>query len=335
MGKLIMVYPLLQMVCKKHINAMLEQFDEKNSKIARTGFNTFWSYETRKQGNCFRLAKNFSYANPDQPMINNRFLAVVMPAYNAVRTLRRTWEEVVKLGVVDTIILVDDKSADGTVELARNLDGLIVHVHAENKGYGGNQKTCYRLALEAGAEIVIMVHPDYQYLPQLIPAMGSMIAQDLYDCVLGSRILGGHAMEGGMPMWKYAANRALTGFQNLIMGTKLSEFHTGYRAFSRGLLERLPLHENSDDFVFDNQILAQIFWSGARVGEVSCPTRYFKEASSINFPRSVRYGLGCLATSFEYRIAKGRLTQLARFPGTLKNVFHGRYAASSHLIPQY
>src|ERR1700761_3336512 len=221
-------------------------------------------------------------------------VVVVMPAYNAAKTVTQTVDEVHQQGIVDKMILVDDKSRDDTVAVASQLLGVTVHVHEKNKGYGGNQKTCYRLALEAGADIVIMVHPDYQYTPKLIPAMASIIANDLYQCVLASRILGGYSLQGGMPGWKYVANRFLTAAENLLLGAKLSEYHTGYRAFAREVLERLPLDENSDDFVFDNQMLAQIHWFNYTIAEVSCPTRYFDEASSINFSRSVKYGFGCL-----------------------------------------
>src|SRR5215472_7762048 len=240
-------------------------------------------------------------------MYRDKKVVVVMPAYNAAKTLRQTYDEVREQGLVDHIILVDDRSRDDTVAVARSLEGVQVHVHEVNKGYGGNQKTCYRLALEAGADIVIMIHPDYQYTPKLIPAMASMIANGLHPCVLGSRILGGYAIKGGMPVWKYVANRFLTFFENLLLGAKLSEYHTGYRAFSRQLLERLPLDRNSDDFVFDNQVLAQIIALGCAIGEVTCPARYMPEASSINFRRSVRYGLGCLATAVRFRLARWRL----------------------------
>jgi len=205
---------------------------------------------------------------------------------------------------VDQIILVDDRSRDNTVEIAQALPGIRVHVHEQNKGYGGNQKTCYRLALEAGADIVIMVHPDYQYTPKLIPALASILANQLHPCVLASRILGGHALRGGMPLWKYVANRFLTFAENVLLGAKLSEYHTGYRAFSRELLETIDLTRNSDDFVFDNEMLAQILWHGFTIGEVSCPTKYFKEASSINFRRSVKYGFGCLNVAAQFRLAK-------------------------------
>jgi len=239
---------------------------------------------------------------------------VVMPAYNAARTLRQTYAEVRDQQLVDAIILVDDGSKDDTVTVARSLEGVQVHVHDKNKGYGGNQKTCYRLALEAGADIAIMIHPDYQYTPKLIPAMVSIIANGLHPCVLGSRILGGHALKGGMPFWKYFSNRWLTMVENMLLGAKLSEYHTGYRAFSREILERLHLADNSDDFVFDNQMLAQILWHGFTIAEVSCPTKYFAEASSINFRRSVKYGFGCLSTGTKFRLAKMGLGSSKLFP---------------------
>lgn len=239
-------------------------------------------------------------------MLNGQKIVVVMPAYNAARTLRQTYDEVMEQGIVDLVIVVDDASHDETVAIARALERVQVEAHPENRGYGGNQKTCYRLALAAGADIVIMIHPDYQYTPQLIPAMASLVASGLYPCVLASRILGGGAMDGGMPWWKYIANRFLTFVENFLLGAKLSEYHTGYRAFARSLLEQLPIEENSDDFVFDNQILTQIVWRGCKIGEVTCPAKYLPEASSINFRRSVRYGLGCIATALEYRWAKIR-----------------------------
>ena len=234
-------------------------------------------------------------------MINNQRLVVVMPAYNAARTLRQTYDEVMAHGIVDRVILVDDASKDETAAMARSLPQVQVEVHPKNRGYGGNQKTCYRLALAAGADIVIMIHPDYQYTPALIPAMASLVASGLYPCVLGSRILGGGALRGGMPWWKYVSNRFLTLIENLLLGAKLSEYHTGYRAFSRSLLERLPLEENSDDFLFDNQILVQVLALGYPIGEISCPTKYFPEGSSIGFGASVRYGLGCIATALRGR----------------------------------
>ena len=247
-------------------------------------------------------------------MFQNKKVVVVMPAYNAEKTLLKTYEEVMAQGVVDEVILVDDASPDNTVKVAAKLPLAKVFVHERNLGYGGNQKTCYRLALEEGADIIIMVHPDYQYTPKLIPAMTSMIGNDLYHCVLGSRILGGYALKGGMPVWKYIANRFLTLTENVLIGAKLSEYHTGYRAFSRELLLKLPLGNNSDDFVFDNQMLAQIVWFGYTIAEVSCPTSYFAEASSINFSRSIKYGFCCLATAFAFRLAKMKLIKNDVFP---------------------
>lgn len=237
-------------------------------------------------------------------MLNGQKIVVVMPAYNAARTLKRTYDEVMAQGIVDLVIVVDDASHDDTVAIARTLDRAQIEMHPENRGYGANQKTCYRHALAAQADIVIMIHPDYQYTPQLIPAMASMVASGLYPCVLASRILGGGALRGGMPLWKYVANRFLTFVENLLLGAKLSEYHTGYRAFARSLLERLPIEKNSDDFVFDNQILAQIISLGVPIGEVTCPAKYMPEASSINFRRSVRYGLGCMATAARSCLAR-------------------------------
>ena len=237
-------------------------------------------------------------------MYRGKKVVVVMPAYNAAKTLRQTYDEVRDQQIVDHIILVDDRSRDDTVAVARGLEGVQVHVHEKNKGYGGNQKTCYRLALDAGADIVVMLHPDYQYTPLLLPALVSMIANGLHPCVLGSRILGGYSLKGGMPVWKYVANRWLTFVENVMIGAKLSEYHTGYRAFSREILEKLDLSANSDDFVFDNEMLAQIVWHGFTIGEVSCPTKYFPEASSINFSRSVKYGFGCLSTGLAFRFGK-------------------------------
>lgn len=246
-------------------------------------------------------------------MINNKKVVVVLPAYNAEKTLEKTVEEI--SGAVDTCILVDDGSTDRTVELAGRL-GLQVHVHERNRGYGGNQKTCYAAALQAGADVVVMLHPDYQYSPLLVVPMASMIAYGVYDMVLGSRILGGGALRGGMPRYKYIANRALTFFQNLALGAKLSEYHTGLRAYSREMLLSLPLEANSDDFVFDNQLLAQSIYLGARIGEVSCPTRYFPEASSINLRRSTIYGLGVLRTTIDCVAARAGIyrTPIFNFP---------------------
>jgi glycosyltransferase involved in cell wall biosynthesis len=235
-------------------------------------------------------------------MLNGKKIIVVLPAYNAEKTLLQTFNEIPR-EIVDKVLIVDDHSIDNTVTLAKKLS-IETIIHDRNYGYGRNQKTCYAEALRQGADIIVMVHPDYQYTPKLITAMASMIAYDVYDAVLGSRIIGGKALSGGMPLYKYAANRLLTSFQNILQGSKLSEFHTGYRAFSRKVLETLPLNANSDDFVFDNEMLAQIIFFGFRIGEISCPTRYFEEASSINFSRSVKYGLGVVSTSLKYFMAK-------------------------------
>jgi glycosyltransferase involved in cell wall biosynthesis len=237
-------------------------------------------------------------------MLNGKVIAVVLPAYNAERTLEATVRELPD--IVDLRILVDDFSSDRTVSLARDL-GISTHVHTENYGYGRNQMTCYREALAAGADVVIMLHPDYQYTPLLVTAMASMVAYGVYDVVLGSRILGGTALSGGMPLYKYIANRFLTAFQNAALGTKISEFHTGYRAFSKRVLQDVPFAENSDDFVFDSQMLAQCVYFGYRIGEVSCPTKYFPEASSINFRRSVKYGLGVLGVTLQFLLQKSGL----------------------------
>jgi len=247
-------------------------------------------------------------------MLNGRKVIVVMPAYNAERTLRLTYEEVMAHGFVDLVILVDDASRDETVRLAGTLERVRVHRHECNRGYGGNQKTCYALALQEGADIVVMIHPDYQYTPKLLGAMVSMIESGLYECVLGSRILGGQALRGGMPWWKYMANRFLTLAENILIGAKLSEYHTGYRAYSRRLLEQLPLAANSDDFLFDNQVLAQVHWFGHVIAEITCPTKYFAEASSIGFRRSVQYGFGCLRTGVQFRLARAGLITSALFP---------------------
>ena len=237
-----------------------------------------------------------------------------MPAYNAAQTLRKTYDEVMAQKVVDRVIVVDDHSSDDTLSIARSLPDTIVYSHDRNKGYGGNQKSCYQLAMQEGGDIIIMVHPDYQYTPKLIPAMAAIIGNGLHHCVLGSRILGGYALRGGMPLWRYVANRSLTLIENILFKSKLSEFHTGYRAFSRHLLSRLPIQANSDDFVFDNQMLAQILWYGYTIAEVSCPTKYFTEASSINFFRSVKYGLGCLQTAASFRLARMDILSSTLFP---------------------
>ncbi len=249
-------------------------------------------------------------------MYKDQRVVVVMPAYNSAATLRRTHDAVLAQSVVDSVIVVDDASRDATAEIAEGLERTQVHRHEENLGYGGNQKSCYRQALDAGADIVIMVHPDYQYTPRLIPAMACLIGEGLYPCVLGSRILGGYALRGGMPLWRYLANRSLTLFANLLMIAKLSEFHTGYRAYSAELLRGLPLEHNSDDFVFDNEIIAEILWQGHTVGEVSCPTSYGDDASSISFARSVRYGLGCLRTAIAFRLARLGLLRSPLFPAS-------------------
>jgi len=256
-------------------------------------------------------------------MINGKRIAVVMPAYNAEKTLEITVSEL--SDVVDIKILVDDSSKDQTADLSRRL-GLLTFVHDANYGYGRNQQTCYREALAAGADIVVMVHPDYQYTPTLVPAIAGMVASGVYDMVLGSRILGGGAIKGGMPRYKYVANRFLTFFQNIFLGVKLSEYHTGFRAFSRELLEALPLLENSDDFVFDNQMIAQTVMFGFRIGEISCPTKYFKEASSINFRRSVKYGLGVLATTLSFAAHRWGILRVPRFGAAGRKVTQRYYS---------
>jgi glycosyltransferase involved in cell wall biosynthesis len=262
-------------------------------------------------------------------MINGKRIAVVMPAYNAEKTLERTVQEL--SDVVDIKILVDDSSKDQTAALSRRL-GVQTFVHDANYGYGRNQQTCYREALAAGADIVVMVHPDYQYTPLLVPAMAGMVASGVYDMVLGSRILGRGALKGGMPLYKYVFNRLLTAFQNLFLGVKLSEYHTGFRAFSRQLLETLPLLENSDDFVFDNQMIAQAVMFGFEIGEISCPTKYFEEASSINFRRSVKYGFGVLATTASFAAHKLGIRRAPRFGTAGRKItesYYKRIAQSS------
>ena len=244
-------------------------------------------------------------------MLHGKKIIVVMPAYHAEKTLAACYEAIPH-DIVDEVLLVDDASDDATVAVARRL-GIATHRHPANRGYGGNQKTCYALALERGADIVVMLHPDYQYEPRLITAMAAMVASDVYDVVIGSRILGNTALAGGMPRYKYIANRLLTFAQNILLGSKLSEFHSGYRAFSRRVLETLPLARNSDDFVFDNQMLVQALAFGMRIGEISCPTRYFAEASQINFRRSVIYGCGVLWTGIVYRAWKWKLARPALF----------------------
>ena len=260
-------------------------------------------------------------------MINGKRIAVVMPAYNAERTLEKTVGELSEL--VDVKILVDDSSKDQTAALARRL-GVQTFVHDSNYGYGRNQQTCYREALAAGADIVVMVHADYQYTPLLVPAMAGMIASGVYDMVLASRILGKGALSGGMPLYKYVANRVLTAFQNIFLGVKLSEYHTGYRAFSKELLETLPILENSDDFVFDNQMIAQAVMFGFRIGEISCPTKYFEEASSINFSRSVKYGLGVISTTLGFVAHKWGISRNARYDARGRKVKQQYYSELTH-----
>ncbi len=256
-------------------------------------------------------------------LINGKRIAVVMPAYNAEKTLEMTVLEL--SDVVDIKILVDDSSKDQTAPLSKKL-GIRTFIHDANYGYGRNQQTCYREALAAGADIVVMLHPDYQYTPSLVPAMAGMIASGVYDMVLGSRILGGGALKGGMPYYKYIANRLLTAFQNLFLGVKLSEYHTGFRAFSRELLDALPLLENSDDFIFDNQMIAQAVIFGFRIGEISCPTKYFPEASSINFKRSVKYGFGVLSTTASFVAHKWGIARIPRFDSTGRKITQQYYS---------
>jgi glycosyltransferase involved in cell wall biosynthesis len=260
-------------------------------------------------------------------MINGKRVAVVMPAYNAEKTLEMTVRELSE--IVDIKILVDDSSKDQTAILSRRL-GVQTFVHDSNYGYGRNQQTCYREALAAGADIVVMVHPDYQYTPLLVPAMAGMIASGVYDMVMGSRILGGGALKGGMPLYKYVANRFLTAFQNFFLGIKLSEYHTGFRAFSREMLEKLPLLENSDDFVFDNQMIAQAVAFGFRIGEISCPTKYFKEASSINFRRSVQYGIGVVVTTASFTAHKWNIRRIPRFDPAGRKITQSYYSEVVH-----
>ena len=250
-------------------------------------------------------------------MFHGKRVVVVMPAYNAARTLERTFREI-PLDLVDEVVVTDDASSDDTAAIARRL-GLRTLVHGENRGYGGNQKTCYREALRLGADIVVMLHPDYQYTPKLLPSMIGLLTDGPFDVVLGSRILGGSALAGGMPRYKYIANRILTATQNLLAGAKLSEYHTGYRAFKREVLQALPLLENSDDFVFDNQMLAQILYQGFRIGEISCPAAYFQEASSIDFRRSLKYGVGVLGVSVQLLLQRLGIARFSIFdPGGKK-----------------
>lgn len=239
-------------------------------------------------------------------MLSNKKIVVVMPAYNAEKTIIKTYNDIPH-DIVDEVILVDDCSRDKTIEVSKKLERVHIFKHDKNKGYGGNQKTCYQEALNLGADVVIMLHPDYQYNPKLITAMSSLIAERVYDCVLGSRILGGKSIKGGMPLYKYISNRFLTFLENIIIGQKLSEYHTGYRAFSKEILQTLPLNKNSDDFVFDNQMLLQALYHDFKIGEISCPTRYEADSSSISFSRSVKYGLGVIKTALAYRLSKSKL----------------------------
>jgi glycosyltransferase involved in cell wall biosynthesis len=261
-------------------------------------------------------------------MLSGKKIAVILPAYNAARTLQRTYDEIPR-DIVDDIILTDDASSDNTAELARTL-GIHTLVHNRNRGYGGNQKTCYGAALERGADIIVMLHPDYQYAPSLVTAMASMIASNEFDVVLGSRILGRGALVGGMPVYKYIANRALTLLQNLALGQKLSEYHTGYRAWSRAVLESLPIDRCSEDFIFDNQMLVMAIHLNFRVGEISCPTRYLPEASSINVRRSIIYGLGVLLTSAEFRLHRMRLLRSSLFSEADRSVRNGATIATEN-----
>ena len=256
-------------------------------------------------------------------MLNGKRIIVVLPAYNAEKTLERTVSELDR-NVVDEILLVDDSSSDRTVKLAREI-GIRSFLHDKNYGYGRNQKTCYSEALKSKADVIVMLHPDYQYSPRLVPAMAAMIVSEEYDVVLGSRILGGKARKSGMPIYKYISNRSLTLVENILIGSKLSEFHTGYRAFSRRVLESLPIHQNSDDFMFDNEMLVQAVYFGFNVGEMSCPTRYFEEASSINFRRSVVYGFGVLWTALRFRLQKLGLCSFSIFESSSRRPEHGYY----------
>jgi glycosyltransferase involved in cell wall biosynthesis len=266
-------------------------------------------------------------------MLNGKKIIVVLPAYNAELTLRQTYQEIPH-EIVDEVILVDDNSRDETVRLALELN-IATYVHDRNKGYGANQKTCYSMALARQADIVIMLHPDYQYTPKLITAMASIVANGLYDVVLGSRILGVGALKGGMPKYKYVSNRCLTFLQNLALRYKLSEYHTGYRAFSRRVLNELPLLENSDDFVFDNEMLAQIIYFGYNIAEVTCPTKYFKEASSINFRRSVKYGLGVLWTCVRFRLSRHKIRLFELFSRSGRKINGSEDALSSASVDAY
>jgi len=264
-------------------------------------------------------------------MFHGKRVVVVMPAFNAARTLERTVREI-PMDLVDDVVVTDDASSDETVAVARQL-GLRTLVHEQNRGYGANQKTCYAEALRLGADITVMLHPDYQYTPTLLPAMISMLSDGPFDAVLGSRVLGGRALRGGMPPYKYMANRGLSAMQNLLCDAKLSEYHTGYRAFNRPLLESLPILENSDDFVFDNQMLAQILMAGFEIGELSCPAAYFAEASSINFRRSIRYGLGVVLTSLQFFLHRKGLARARIFDPAGRKLDPGKITATTDSLP--
>lgn len=257
-------------------------------------------------------------------MFNNKKVVVVMPAYNAENTLIKTYIETIEQKCVDLIIIVDDNSTDNTVKTAKELTSTIVYKNHKNLGYGGNQKKCYELALKNGADIVIMVHPDYQYTPKLIPAIAALIGNEVYECVLCSRILGGYALKGGMPLWRYLSNRLLTFLENLLTGAKLSEYHTGYRGYSRKVLQTLSISEFSDDFIFDNQILCQILWFGCHIAEISCPTKYFPEASSISFKKCLKYGLECLFTGLKFWLAKRKIIKGIIFDPSNRDVLNNK-----------
>ena len=304
--------------CQHHCDESLGRRQKKVRKLN--------SDNKMRDSHYVQRVRKGTFYETEPSMINGKRVAVVMPAYNAEKTLKATVREIPE--VVDIRILVDDHSSDKTVQVATSL-GLQVYIHDRNYGYGRNQQTCYREALGAGADVVIMLHPDYQYTPLLLTAMASMIAYGVYDVVLGSRIIGGLALRGGMPVYKYVANRFLTAFENLFLGIKLSEYHTGYRAFSRKVLNELPLLENSDDFVFDNQMLAQCVHFGFRIGEVSCPTKYFDEASSINFRRSVMYGFGVLGTTVQFVLQKWGIFQLRKFSAEGKKLEPAAYYSAS------
>ncbi len=295
---------------QKPFRQPLEHTRSSTTWLRKEQFNDGFSYI-----DMFRLYPSSKTNVGELGMVRGKRVVVVLPAYNAAKTLQTTYDEIAH-DIVDDIILVDDASTDATATLARSLKMRTI-VHEHNKGYGGNQKTCYNAALECRADVIIMLHPDYQYTPKLMTAMAYLLESGEFDVVLGSRILGGKAMRGGMPVYKYISNRLLTFVQNLIMGAKLSEYHTGYRAYSRKVLESLPWMQNSDDFIFDNQFLSQAIFAGFRIGEITCPARYFREASSIDFIRSVKYGLGCLLTAVQFRLAKWHIYNPSIFSSSI------------------